>query len=128
MRERDEHNRIARTLLPLVVGALARTDRVLAKAERWLRPADRLDYAIRRWLIPITLDDRVRPLRHEAASIGRSGLSSDIQGAIGQQLRTQYALERSVPARLANLLREFEQRSNESEAIGIGRGNYAGAA
>ena len=46
------------------------------------------------------------------ASIRRSGVS-DIQDAIGQCLCEQYAPERSMPARLANLLREFEQRSNK---------------
>ena len=56
----------------------------------------------------------------------RSGLSSDIQDAIGQRLRAQYALERSMPARLANLLREFEQRNNTPEAIA--RDRYASAA
>ena len=50
------------------------------------------------------------------ASIRRSGLS-DIQDAIGQGLCEQYAPERSMPARLANLLREFEQRSNKPEAF-----------
>ena len=49
-------------------------------------------------------------------SIRHSGLS-DIQEAIGQCLREQYAPERSMSARLANLLREFEQRSNKSEAF-----------
>ena len=49
-------------------------------------------------------------------SIRRSGLS-DIQDAIGQCLCEQYAPERSMPARLANLLREFEQRSNKPEAF-----------
>ena len=49
-------------------------------------------------------------------SIRHSGLS-DIQDAIGQCLCEQYAPERSMPARLANLLREFEQRSNKPEAF-----------
>jgi hypothetical protein len=55
---------------------------------------------------------------HKEASIRRSGLSSDIQDVIGQRrLRAEYALERSMPARLANLLREFEERSNKPEAF-----------
>jgi hypothetical protein len=41
MPERDDHNEIARV-----------TAGVLAVAERWLRPADQLDYVVRRWLIP----------------------------------------------------------------------------
>ena len=49
-------------------------------------------------------------------SIRHSGLS-DIQDTIGQRLRERYAPERSTPTRLANLLREFEQRSNKSKAF-----------
>jgi hypothetical protein len=60
------------------------------------------------------------------ASIRRIGLSSDIQDAIGQRLRAQYAVEQSMPARLNNLLREFEQRNNRPEAIA--RDRYASAA
>ena len=49
-------------------------------------------------------------------SIRHSGLS-DIQDTIGQRLRERCAPQRSTPTRLANLLREFEQRSNKSEAF-----------
>jgi hypothetical protein len=57
-------------------------------------------------------------LEHDShESIGRPGLSSDIQRAIGQRLRQHYAIERSLPARLADLLKEFEQRSNEAETV-----------
>jgi hypothetical protein len=59
-------------------------------------------------------------------SIRRPGLSSDIQRVIGQRLRQHYAIERSLPARLAELLKEIEQRSNEPEAIA--RGHYVNAA
>jgi hypothetical protein len=65
-------------------------------------------------------------MRHKKTSTGRSGLSGDIQQAIAHRLREQFAVERSLPARLANLLKEFEQRSNEREAIA--RGRYASAA
>ena len=57
-------------------------------------------------------------------SIRHSGLS-DIQDTIGQLLRERYAPERSTPTRLANLLREFEQRSNKSEAFA--RDGYSSA-
>ena len=97
---------------------------MLAVADRWLRPADRLDHILRRWLIPVPFEG-IRPMRHKEASIRRSGLSSDIQQVIGQRLRERYAVERSLPARLANLIREFEQRNNEPEAIA--RGRYASA-
>ena len=59
-------------------------------------------------------------------SFRRAGLSSDIQRAIGQRLRQLYVIERSLPARLADLLKEFEQRSNEPETGA--RGRYVSAA
>jgi hypothetical protein len=124
MRGRDEHKRIARTPFPLVAGVLSHTDRVLAAAERWLRPFDRLDYAIRRQLIPVRFEEETRSAAYKETPIRRSGLSSDTQQAIGQQLRTRYTVERSMPTRLTNLLREFEQRSNGPDA---GR-SYASAA
>jgi hypothetical protein len=65
-------------------------------------------------------------LEHDGhESIRRPGLSSDIQRAIGQRLR-QHAIERSLPARLADLLKEFEQRNNEPETVD--RGHYLNAA
>jgi hypothetical protein len=41
-------------------------------------------------------------------SIRRAGLSSNTQRVIGQRLRQHYAIEPSLPARLADLLTEFE--------------------
>ena len=105
-------------------GLLDHAARVLAVAERRLRRADQLDYVIRRRLFPIPFGEGTRSMPHKEASIRRSGLS-DIQDAIGQGLREQYAPERSMPARLANLLREFEQRSNKPEAFA--RDGYASA-
>jgi hypothetical protein len=93
-------------------GLLDHVTRALAVAERRFRRADQLDYVIRRRLFPIPLAEGP----HKETSIRRSGLS-DIQDAIGQCLCEQYAPERSMPARLANLLREFEQRSNKPEAF-----------
>ena len=88
----------------------------LALAERALRPVDRLDYAIRRYVSPI-------PFK-KAPSIGLRevpfGLQSSIPYAIGQYLRAQYAIERSLPSRLANLLREFEQRNNQGDPFAKG--------
>jgi hypothetical protein len=115
MPERDDHKEITRV-----------TARVLAVAERWLHAADQVDYVVRRWLIPVPVEKATRSVPHQAASIQRSGLSNDIQNAIGQQLRAQYAVEQAVPARFANLLKEFEQRSNKAEAVG--RSSYASAA
>jgi len=60
-------------------------------------------------------------------STRRTGLSSDIQRALGLRLRQHYAIEQSVlPARLADLLKEFEERSNEPETVA--RGRYVSAA
>jgi hypothetical protein len=119
MPKHDEYKEIARAVL-------AHTAGVLALAERWLRRADQLDYVVRRRLIPIPFGEGTRSMPHKEASIRRSGLSSDIQDVIGQRLRAEYALERSMPARLANLLREFEERSNKPEAFA--RDGYASAA
>jgi hypothetical protein len=58
------------------------TARVLAGAERLLRPADQLDYVMRRWLTPITFEQRTPSMPHEEASIRPSGLSSDIQASV----------------------------------------------
>ena len=107
MPKHDEYKEIARAVL-------AHTAGVLALAERWLRRADQLDYVVRRRLIPVPFEGGARSMPQEA-SVRRSGLSSDIQAAIGQRLRAEYALERSMPARLANLLREFEQRDDKTE-------------
>jgi hypothetical protein len=66
-------------------------------------------------------------LEHDGdESIPRPGLSTDIQQAIGQRLLQHYAIERSLPARLADLLKEFEQRSNEAETVAPG--HYVNAA
>ena len=118
-----EHKRIAGVMFSLRARLPARTARVLTLAERWLRPIDQLDYVIRRWLIPVPSEEGTRSMPHKEAWVARSGLSTDI---IGRRLRAEYALERSLPVRLATLLREFEQRNNEAEAIA--QGGYAGAA
>jgi hypothetical protein len=54
---------------------------------------------------PVGIDPMLEHDGHE--SIRRPGLSSDIQRAIGQRLRQHYAIERSLPARLADLLKEL---------------------
>ena len=73
---------------------------------------------------PVGIDPMFEHDGHE--SIRRPGLSSDIQRAIGQRLGQHYAIEQSLPARLADLLEEFEQRSNETATVA--RGRYASAA
>jgi hypothetical protein len=119
MPKHDEYKEIARAVL-------AHTAGLLGLAERWLRRANQLDYVVRRRLIPVPFEKATRSMPHKEASILRSGLSSDIQAAIGQRLRAEYALERSMPARLANLLKEFEQRNNTPEAFA--RDGFASAA
>jgi hypothetical protein len=119
MPELDDHKEIARAVLALTAG-------VLAVAERWLRRADQLDYVVRRWLIPIPFGEGTRSMPHKGASMRSSAALTPVQAAIGQRLRAEYALERSMPGRLANLLREFEQRNNEPEAFA--RDGYASAA
>jgi hypothetical protein len=120
MPERDDPKK-TRVLLSRRAGLLDHTARVLAVAERRLCRADQLYYVLRRWLIPIPFEEGTRSMPHKEASIRRGGLSN-IQDAIGQRLREQYTPERSMPARLANLLREFEQRS-----IAFARDGYASA-
>jgi hypothetical protein len=101
-------------------GALGR---VVAEAERWLRPVDRFDYLVRRWLIPVRFEEPTQSRTPNKVLVQHKGLSSDIQRAIGQSLRAQNALEGSLPARLAKLLREFEQRN--SRTGGFQSGGYA---
>jgi hypothetical protein len=67
---------------------------LLARAEHWLRPADQLDYAIRRWLIPIRLEMTAPDRRILVPS---TGLSRDLQAHIGSCLRAQPILPSLSP-------------------------------
>ena len=146
MPTQDGHKRNLRVMLSWGASMLDAA-RPLDLAERSLRPADQLDYAVRRWLIPVPFEASrsvavtsiwrwfsplkrsqqvTRSMTHKEASIRSSGALSDVQVTIGRHLRAQYALERSMPARLANLLREFEQRNDKPEAFT--RGGYASRA
>jgi hypothetical protein len=107
MRERKDHKE--ESCPPHRTAAvLARAERV---AERLLRPADELDYRVRRWLRPVTAGTP-SPLRIQGSTPRREFLGH-IQDAIGRNLRAEHVLEQSMPDRLANLLREFEQQSNK---------------
>ncbi len=110
MPKHDEYKEIARAVL-------AHTAGLLGLAERWLRRANQLDYVVRRRLIPVPFEKATRSMPRKEAYI---------QDSIGQRLRAQYAVEQSMPARLNNLLREFEQRNNRPEAIA--RDRYSSAA
>jgi len=135
MSKQDDYEQNARATLSRRSSVRAGTA-LLALAERWLRPADQLDYMIRRWLIPVpfeanrsvasTLHLRRSLLLKRSQSVAQSmpqasmrsnGPLSEVQAAIGQRLRAEYAPERSIPARLANLLKQFEQRNDTLEAM-----------
>jgi hypothetical protein len=65
-------------------------------------------YRVRRWLIPITLEQSTSsPARNEVQPPPRS-VPSYARDAIGRQLRAEYPVEQFMPARLANLLSRFE--------------------
>jgi Anti-sigma factor NepR len=102
---------------------------LLDRAERWLRPADQLDYAIRRWVIPVPsfLETPSRgviePTPHSEASVRSDVRLSEFQAAIGRYLRAQYDdLAQPIPARLVELLGQLEQRNSRSEGAARGAG------
>ena len=95
---------------------------LLDRAERWLRPADQLDYTIRRWVIPVpsSLEAQSRgviePTSHSEASKRNNVRLNEFQAAIGRYLRAQYDdLAQPIPARVVELLRQLEQRNSVSE-------------
>jgi hypothetical protein len=80
--------------------------RLLAAVERSLHFADEIDYRVRQWLIPITLERRTSS-RKEVHTPLRS-VSSHARDAIGHRLRAEYPVEQFMPTRLANLLSQLE--------------------
>jgi hypothetical protein len=108
IKKRVAHRIEQRLCSPMRSALPAYAERV---AERLLRPADELDYRVRRWLRPVT-GGTPSPLRIQGSTPRREFLGH-IQDAIGRNLRAEYVLEQSMPDRLANLLREFEQQSNK---------------
>jgi hypothetical protein len=98
-------------------GVLAHLGRIVAEAELWLRSVDHFDHLVRRWLIPVRFEETTKSAPLKRLSVQRSGLSSDIQRTIGRCLGAEYAVERSLPSRLARLLREFEQRNIQLETM-----------
>ena len=82
--------------------------RLLAFAERSLETVDGVDDKVRRWLFR----RRATSSSRDGVRILRVALPRDVQDAIGRQLRAQYLLEQSLPATLANLLRQFEAQGN----------------
>jgi Anti-sigma factor NepR len=91
-------------------------------AERWIRPADHLDYMIRRLVIPVPSfpgtpsRGAIGPAPHSEASVRSNSRLSEFQVAIGQYLRAQYDdLAQPIPARLVELLGQLAQRHSGSE-------------
>ena len=102
---------------------------LLDRAEQWLRPADQLDYTIRRWMIavpsfPETPSRGVIGGRLHREALVRSNIRlSEFQAAVGRYLRTQYDdLAQPIPARLGELLRQLEQRNSGAEGAARGVG------
>jgi hypothetical protein len=97
--------------------------RVLAYPERWFRPADRLDLAIRQWLtlVPPEVNQSAAAARGVSRSTPRRDVSMrnfvEVQAAVGRYLRTEYDLAQPIPARLVDLLRQLERRDGQSEQV-----------
>jgi Anti-sigma factor NepR len=97
--------------------------RVLAYLERWFRPADRLDLAIRRWVTPMPpkVNQSVAATRRISRATPRTDPSVrnvvELQAAIGRHLRAECDLAEPIPARLVDLLRQLEQRDGPSEQV-----------
>jgi hypothetical protein len=99
--------------------------RLLTWPERCLRPADRVDYAIRRWVIPVppVVNRPVAATRGASQSAPHSDVSrskvllTEIQAAVGRCLRAEYDTALPIPARLANLLRQLEQQNGQAEQV-----------
>jgi len=90
--------------------------RLLAFAERSLEAVDHVDDKVRRWLFPVTYGQATSSSRD--GSYFACALPRDVQEAIGRQLRAEYPVEQSLPATLANLLRQFEARGNAAPMRG----------
>jgi hypothetical protein len=104
---------------------LGRAASIRTAANRVLHSLDQVDYLIRHWLAPVPLRE-IGSIAHHQAWTPPSGLSPDIQNAIGRGLRAVYPPDRFMPPRLDSLLKEFDQRTNKAEAIA--RDGYASAA
>jgi hypothetical protein len=105
---------------------LASGARVLAFAERSLEAADHVDEKVRRSLFPATRrHGRASSSRRDELRVSRSALPRDVRDAIGRELRAAYPIEQSLPAPLANLLRQFDGRGS---AAPMTAGAYPSAA
>jgi hypothetical protein len=97
--------------------------RLLNLANRALRPADKFDYTVRKWVFGLPLEaqrsafalSEVRtlatgPSTHLARR--NNGLVSEVLAAIGRGLRAEYDLAQPIPERLARVLSELKQRES----------------
>jgi hypothetical protein len=83
-----------------------------AAAERCIRFADRVDYSIRRMVIPADYGmDRAVARGRTARS---RGALSEMQAAIARALRAGYEPAEPLPHRLADLLRRLEVQDGDT--------------
>jgi hypothetical protein len=108
MREPDNSTSVAKAgRQPNVPSAGAR---LLALAERWLRPADQLDYLIRRLVVPVRME--VGRSASRRPSSHSDGLLSAIPAAIGHYLREEYDLAQPIPSRIVDLVRQLDEQQS----------------
>jgi hypothetical protein len=92
--------------------------RSFALGELLLRPADKLDLMIRRWVIPhdplasgsvIRASVVTRPVASRTStSVAKNFMPGEGVMAIGRYLRAEYDLQQPIPARLVELLSQLE--------------------
>ena len=96
---------------------MSKGTRLLERVERWLRPADQLDYMIRRTVIPSAREPLrgVSRSRTDGLRCGTADRLREVQEAIGRCLRAQYDLAQPIPARLVELLRQLDNETASPE-------------
>jgi hypothetical protein len=92
--------------------------RLFALGELLLRPADKLDRMVRRWVIPhhplasgsvIRASVVARPdAGRTATSVAKKFMPGEGVMAIGRYLRAEYDLQQPIPARLVELLSQLD--------------------
>jgi len=82
--------------------------RLLAAVDESLRLADEIDYRLRRWMIPITLERSTSSPAQNEVHPPLWSAPGHARDAIGRRLRQEYPVEQFMPARLANLLSRLE--------------------
>ena len=101
---------------------------LLERVERGLRPADQLDYMIKRTVIPSAREPLrgVSRSRAERLRCGTADRLREVQEAIGRCLGAQYDLAQPTPARIVELLRQLDNETASPE--GTTRDGYASLA